>query len=80
MYMHRSTLVYILEVGGSRAQRPQPGNALQERRDVSIERKGLGKRPGARISVLSSSLLLFFSAPRSGSREGGPGKETWGEN
>ena len=45
-----------------RAQRPQPGNALQEGRDASIESEGLGNSSGAELSVLlfSSSLLLLL--------------------
>ncbi len=29
-----------------RAQRPQPRNALQEMLDTSVEKDGLGSRPG----------------------------------
>ena len=47
-----------LEVGGVRAQRPQPGNALQEGRDASIESEGLGNSSWAEIRCTSSSLLL----------------------
>ena len=51
-----------MEVGGFRAQRPQPGNALQEGRDASEKREGLGNGPGAQISVL---LFFFFSSSSS---------------
>ena len=45
--------------------RPQPGNALQERRDASEKREGkLETDRAAQISVLL--LLLFFSATHSG--------------
>ena len=63
----KKTLQNILEIGGFKRMRPQPGNALQEGRDES---EGLGNSSWAEINVLllfSSSLLLRVLA------RGGPG-------
>ena len=42
------------------AQRPQPGNALQEGRDASIESEGLGNNSEAETNVLLFSSLLLL--------------------
>ena len=61
------------------SSRPQPGNALQEGRDASEKREGLGNRPWEQISVL---LLLFSSLLllRVLARGPAPGKQTLGAN
>ena len=55
---------YILEVGGFKRMRPQPGNALQEGRDASEKGECWKRTCGVRLVFSSSSSLLRVLARR----------------